>query len=598
MIWGEDAVLGERRAYIMINTEINSKGNGTIQLVEENEKLRREEKMLRLLCDTSSSAFIYYNFREDRVNTLGNWEHYFDFSISAMDDLAKLYDRVEEQCEIPLKEGLFIEKQWRERESFEIKLKESRLCIEVEVNVVYDAEGKPTDKIIRFKDVTQLCAQKDELTYMAYYDVLTGLYNRNYFVRLLGDFLRRAEKESKKVAVMFIDFDDFRRVNDGMGIIAGDELVQLFGQYLSGLVNSHVVISHFSTDIYCIAVYDPCGARSVGTIYKVIRERLKKPFKMMDGQEVTMTVSVGVAEYPEAALGTLELINCAEIVMFKAKSRGKDKIQYFDGAILEEFLQTVDIQNKLREVVFEQNFTMYFQPQYYAESGKFRGVEALIRWRDNKGVMISPSVFIPIAEKNGTIVPIGNWVMEKSVQIYADWRDNYHYPLVLSLNVSAVQCKKEGFIDSLLQILEKYNVSPGEIEIEVTETILIEDFDYISERLNELKSAGVRISLDDFGTGFSSLSYLKGLPIDTLKIDKTFVDTLLTDRNTKIITESIIYMVKRLGYETIAEGVETKEQFQYLKELECDMIQGYYMGRPMPAQGISDLLEKLTVKVG
>lgn len=582
----------------MISTENNERGNGTQQFAQEYEKLRRDEKMLRLLCETSSSAFIYYNYKEDRVETLGSWDYFFDFSVSDMNDLTKLYDRVEEQYEIPLKEGLFIEKQKRERENFEIKVKESRLCIEVEVNVVYDSEGNPADKIIRFKDVTQLAAQKDELIYMAYYDVLTGLYNRNYFVRLLGEFLRRAEKETKKVAVMFMDFDDFRRVNDGMGIIAGDELVQLFGQYLTGLMNSNVIVSHFSTDIYCIGIYDPCGARSVDTIYRVIRERLKKPFKMTDGQEVTMTVSVGVSEYPEAALGTLELINCAEIVMFKAKSGGKDKIQYFEGAILEEFLQTVAIQNKLKEVVFEQNFTMYFQPQYYAENGKFRGVEALIRWRDNKGDMISPAVFIPIAEKNGTIVPIGNWVIEKSVQTYAQWRDKYHYPLILSLNVSAVQCKKHDFTDSLMQILERYDVFPGEIEIEVTETILIEDFDEISERLNELKNAGVRISLDDFGTGFSSLAYLKGLPINTLKIDKTFVDTLLTDRNTKIITESIIYMVKRLGYETIAEGVETREQFQYLKELECDMIQGYYMGRPMPAQGIADILEKLTAKVG
>ncbi|MDE6602041.1 MAG: bifunctional diguanylate cyclase/phosphodiesterase [Lachnospiraceae bacterium] len=582
----------------MISTEINVKGNGTQQLAQENERLRQDEKMLRLLCETSSSAFIYYNYLEDRFETMANWDHFFDFSISNMEDLSKLYDRVEEQYEIPLREGLFIEKNGRDRESFEIKLKESRLCIEVEVNVVYDSDGKPTDKIIRFKDVTKLTAQKDELTYMAYYDMLTGLYNRNYFVRLLGEFLRRAEKEGKNVAVMFMDFDDFRRVNDGMGIIAGDELVQLFGQYLVGLMSSNVVISHFSTDIYCIAIYDPCGARSVDTIYRVIRERLKKPFKLTDGQEVTMTVSVGVSEYPEAALGTLELINCAEIVMFKAKSRGKDKIQYFDGAILEEFLQTVTIQNKLKEVVFEQNFTMYFQPQYYAENGKLRGVEALIRWRDNKGDMISPAVFIPIAERNGTIVPIGNWVIEKSVQIYAQWRDKYHYPLVLSLNVSAVQCKKRGFIDCLMRILEKYDVSPGEIEVEVTETILIEDFDYISEQLSVLKQAGVRISLDDFGTGFSSLSYLKGLPIDTLKIDKTFVDTLLTDKNTKIITESIIYMVKRLGYETVAEGVETREQFQYLKELGCDMIQGYYMGRPMPSGGIADILEKLTAKVG
>lgn len=310
-----------------------------------------------------------------------------------------------------------------------------------------------------------------------------------------------------------------------------------------------------------------------------------------------MTVSVGVSEYPEAATGALELINCAEIVMFKAKSRGKDKIQYFEGAILEEFLQTVTIQTKLREVVFEQNFTMHFQPQYYTGGKKLRGVEALIRWKDNKGDMISPAVFIPIAEKNGTIVPIGNWVIEKSVQDYVEWRSKYPYPLILSINVSSVQCKQKDFIDSLMQILEKYDVSPGDIEIEITETILIEDFDYISKRLSELREIGVKISLDDFGTGFSSLSYLKGLPIDTLKIDKTFVDTLLTDVNTKIITESIVLMVKRLGYETIAEGVETEAQFEYLKGLGCDTIQGYYLGRPMPAEEIENLLADLTAKV-
>lgn len=552
--------------------------------------------MLRLLCETSNSAFIYYNYKEDRVETIANWDHFFDFSVKEIGDLARLYERVEEQYEIPLKEGLFIEKQHQERQCFEVKLKDSRLCVEVEVNIVYDSEGKPADKIIRFKDITRMAAQKDELTYMAYYDMLTGLYNRNYFIRLLGEFLRRAEAEKRNVAVMFLDIDDFRRVNDGIGIMAGDDLVQLFGQYLTELMNSNVIISHFSTDIYCIGIYDPRGARSVETIYQVIRERLKKPFRMTDGQEVSMTVSVGVAGYPEAASGTLELVNCAEIVMFKAKSRGKDSIQYFDSSILEDFLQTVTIQTKLKEVVFEQNFTMFFQPQCYAQSGRLRGVEALIRWKDNEGDTISPAVFIPIAEKNGAIVPIGNWVIEKSVQIYAKWRDQYDYPLILSLNISAVQCKQHDFIDSILHILDRYNVSPEKIELEITETILMDDFAEIKERLSGLQKTGMRISLDDFGTGFSSLSYLKGLPIDTLKIDKSFVDTLLTDENTKIITESIIYMVKRLGYETIAEGVETEEQFTYLRELSCDIIQGYYMGRPMPAEGIEEILQKLTEK--
>lgn len=566
-------------------------------LEAENRKLRREGKMLRLLCETSNSAFIYYNYQDDRVETLASWDHFFNFQVTHIGELEKLYECVEEQYVIPLKEGLFIEKQNGERQTFEIKLKERGLCVEVEVNIVYDEQKRPTDKIIRFKDITRMMAQKDELTYMAYYDILTGLYNRNYFVRILGEFLRRAETEHCKVAVMFLDIDDFRRVNDGIGIIAGDDLVQLFGQYLTNLMSSNVIISHFSTDIYCIGIYDPCGARSVETVYQVIRERLKQPFKMTDGQEISMTVSVGVAEYPESATGTLELINCAEIVMFKAKSQGKDAIQYFDSIILDDFLQTVTIQTKLKEVVFEQNFTMFFQPQCYAADRKLRGVEALIRWKDDQGDMISPAVFIPIAEKNGAIVPIGNWVIEKSVQIFADWRKNYDYPLILSLNISAVQCKQDGFIDSVLHILERYGVSPQEIELEITETILVEDFEETKKRLNDLRNAGIRISLDDFGTGFSSLSYLKGLPIDTLKIDKSFVDTLLTDVNTKIITESIIYMVKRLGYETIAEGVETAEQFAYLRELSCDMIQGYYTGRPMPAESIEELLKALTEKL-
>lgn len=569
---------------------------GAEALAEENQDLRKEQRKLRLLCETSNSAFIYYNYQEDCVETLANWNHFFDFQVTQFRELDKLYERVEDQYVIPLKEGLYIERQNRERQTFEIKLKESGLCVEVEVNIVYDEQRRPTDKIIRFKDITRMMAQKDELTYMAYYDILTGLYNRNYFVRLLGEFLRRAETENCRVAVMFLDIDDFRRVNDGIGIIAGDDLVQLFGQYLTNLMNRNVIISHFSTDIYCIGIYDPCGARSVETIYQVIRERLKQPFRMTDGQEISMTVSVGVAEYPESATGTLELINCAEIVMFKAKSQGKDAIQYFDSMILEDFLQTVTIQNKLKEVVFEQNFTMFFQPQCYAQDGKLRGVEALIRWKDEQGDMISPAVFIPIAEKNGAIVPIGNWVIEKSVQIFAKWREKYDYPLILSLNISAVQCKQDCFINNVLQILKKYSVSPEEIELEITETILVDDFEETKRRLSDLQKTGIRISLDDFGTGFSSLSYLKGLPIDTLKIDKSFVDTLLTDMNTKIITESIIYMVKRLGYETVAEGVETEEQFSYLRELSCDIIQGYYTGRPMPAEGVENLLQELTEK--
>lgn len=559
-----------------------------------NQKLDKDEKMLRLICETSNSAFLYYNYEEDRVQTLANWDHFFNFTITDMSDLSRLYECVEEQYAIPLKEILFIEKQGLKSQTIDVKLKNRRICIEVQVDVVYDALGNATDKIVRFKDVTKFNLQNDELAYLAYYDILTGLYNRNYFVRLLGEYLGRAEEENETVAVMFLDFDDFRRINDGMGIIVGDELVQLFGQYLSDLMGDNIIISHFNSDIFCIGIYAPCGARSVETVYKMISERLKTPFKLSDGQEIFITVTVGVAEYPEAASKTLELINCAEIVMFKAKSMGKDKVLYYNDTILDDFLKNVKIENKLKDAVFQQNFMLYYQPQFRTNDRALRGVEALMRWKDDNGKMISPAVFIPIAERSGAIVPIGIWVIEESLRAFAEWKRKYNYPMLMSLNISAIQYRQPDFVDNVLKLMDKYDVSPSEIELEITESILIDDFTEVTEKLVLLRDVGIKISLDDFGTGYSSLSYLKGLPIDTLKIDKSFIDTVITDENTRIITESIIYMVKKLGYETIAEGVETEEQFRYLNEIDCDNIQGYFLGKPMPSEKIEDLLADMT----
>ncbi len=561
-------------------------------LYEENRKLMQDAKMLRLICETSTSAFIYYSYEEKKIRTIANWDYFFDFKLTDMRQFTKFYDWVEEKYRAPLKEVLFLEKRGMKTMTIDVKVKDSRMWVEVETNIIYDDEGRLSDKIVRFKDVTKFNSQNDELTYMAYYDLLTGLYNRNYFVRLLGEFVRRGKEEHKPVSVMFIDLDDFRKMNDGFGIIIGDEIVQMFGQLLSDFASDDVIVSHFNGDIYCIGIYDPCGDRSVDAIYRKLLEGLKNPFKLSGGQEISLTVSVGVAEYPEAASNSLELINCAEIVMFKAKSTGKGKIQNFDGSILEDFLQNVTIDNKLKEAIFEDNFMMYFQPQFRAADRKLRGVEALIRWKDDNGKAIRPDIFIPIAEKNGTIVPIGTWVMEESIRIYAEWKKKYHYPLLISLNVSAIQYKQPDFIDQVIQILDTYEVSPKEIELEITESILIDDFKDITEKLVILRNLGIRISLDDFGTGYSSLSYLKGLPIDTLKIDKSFIDTLITDENTRIITESIIFMVKKLGFETIAEGVETKAQFDYLTEIGCDNIQGYYLSKPLPPEEIEILIEK------
>ena len=550
------------------------------------EKVTRSEKMYRLICDTSDNAYVYQNLLEGSIRTVSNWSYFFNFELWEAKDLMEIFDYIEVDYAITLREIMYLEKTGRKGDSAVFKMRDGVTWVECSATVIYDDDGKATDKILRFSDITKLKSANDELRYMAYYDLMTGLYNRNYFVRLLGEFVRRAEVSEKKIAVLFINIDDFRQLNDSMGMPVGDEVVQAMGQFLGDFKCDDVVVSHFSGASYCIAVYDPTGHRSVETLSTAIYDRLKWPFYLSNQQEVTISASIGVAHYPDSALSPLELINCAEVVMCKARSTGHNTLKYFDAPILQEFLHNVTMETKLKEAVFNQNFSLHFQPQYLIAGTKLRGFEALIRWRDDDGSMISPMNFIPLAEKNGTIIPIGAWVMDESIRIFAEWRKEYDYPMILSVNVSAIQCAQTDFIDNLIDVIHKYGVRCDEIELEITESVLISEFKEVTEKLRILREHGIRISLDDFGTGYSSLSYLNGLPITTLKIDKSFVESVMTDENTRLITETIISMVKKMGFETIAEGVETKEQFDYLESIGCDGIQGYYLNRPMAPEEV------------
>ncbi len=556
-----------------------------------NQKLLAKEKMYQLIIDTVSSAYLYYSVEKNEDIMLGKWHEFFDFEIHGAKDLEKVFAAVEDEYSLQLKEAFYPEKKGESNVTLECRLKHSMTWLRFCVYVLCDKDGNPTDKIARIDNITKDKIQNAELEYMAFYDGLTGLYNRNYFVRLLAEFIRKAEEENSIVSVMIIDIDNFRKVNDGFGIVVGDELVQQFGTFLKGFSDENVIVCHLNSDVYCMAIYNPVGKRTVENIHKAIQQRTKDAFRLSGGQELLITVSVGVAEYPEAAHSALDLINSAEIVMFKGKDMGKDTIQYFNSPVLNDFLQSIEIENKLKEAIINKKFELHFQPQFYAGNRKLRGVEALIRWQDTPGHYISPAVFIPLAEKNGSIIPIGQWVLEESIRQYAKWRERYGMDFVMSVNISAMQYKRDDFVSGLIKVLEEYHVDPVMIELEITESILIDDFASVIEKLRILKDYGIKISLDDFGTGYSSLSYLKALPIDTLKIDKSFIDTVLSDSATRIITESIINMVKSLGFESIAEGVEEELQYQYLHAIGCDAIQGYLLGRPQTASQIEELLQ-------
>ena len=557
-----------------------------------NQKLSSNLEMYQKICEMSKNTYVYCDFVRNKIDVMGQFQQYFPFQLSSNADLEHILEYVKEEYVEQLRNVICLEYRDQDKAEFECCLAKGGVWLHFETVIVRDAQGKPQTKIIRIMNISQTKRQKDELQYLAYYDLMTGMYNRNYFVSILSRWVEKAKEEKEVIALICIDIDDFKKINDGMGLVVGDELLQVFGQYLKELAGEDIIVSRANNDIYYMAIYAPFGSRSVEKICEKINKRLEEPFKLTQNREIRFSVCMGIAMYPESTQNAMELLNCAEIIMLQAKMAGKNSIRYFETPVLEEFKEMIEIENQLKTAILNNKFELYFQPQFEVETKTLRGVEALIRWWDEMGHMVSPAVFIPIAEESGMIVSIGDWVIDEAVRIYSQWKKKFDCDFVLSINISAIQYRKPDFVPNLIKVLKKYDVDAKAIELEITETVLIKDFVDVVKQLRVLKEYGIKISLDDFGTGFSSLSYLKGLPIDTLKIDKSFVDTVLEDQSTQVITEAIVSMVKKLGYETVAEGVETEEQYQYLRDIECDNIQGYLLGKPMPAKDIEQVITK------
>ena len=559
------------------------------QLQALNNRLESNEAMYKMICESSSDAFVYFDYAQKSIVHLGNWSHFFDFELN-YNSLSHVLSFVEDVFHTDLYDCLTLESNHLTNCSVEFKRKDKFLWIRVDAVAVYNNDGDVISKLFHFTDITRTKKLHEEIDYLAYYDMNTGLLNRNYFIVKLGKMIERAKQNNEIVSVLFVDIDHFRRINDGMGMLMGDELVQIIGQLFKEIEADNIMVSHFNTDVFCFAIYAPCGNSSTDKVISSIKSKLDEPIRLSNSTEVEITVSIGIAEYPECAKDSLNLINCAEIVMLKSKRNQKNGVLYYDSPIIQEFIEKTHIEQRLEKALRDKGFFMCYQPQYNTDGVTLRGVEALVRWKDEDGKIISPATFIPIAEKNGSILRLGDWIMEKSISDFSMWRKKYNVEdITLSINISALQFKNKGFIKTLSRLLEEYHIPPTFIELEITESVFIEDMDDVIEKMNVLRELGIRFSMDDFGTGFSSLSYLRRLPIDTLKIDKSFIDHVVTDCPTRMIAETIIEMGKKLGFHTIAEGVEDEFQFDVLRDIGCDNIQGFYLGRPM----VSDNIEKL-----
>lgn len=549
-----------------------------------NDRLMTSEHIYKSVADFSGFLYIYKDYKTQTAELVGPWDDAVNEHITSVpyderymlnlindEDLGLYTDSIYKMESLKLKEN-----------KIEIRTKTKFAWIECEAKINYNDDGEPIEKIIAYRDITRRKAQNEEIAYLAYNDSLTGLYSRNYFVRCLRDLCEKAEAEKTGVELLFLDIDDFKKINDSIGLLFGDELVQGFSVMLKEFSGEDIMLGRFGSDVFIVAIYNPIGQKTADYIYKTIREKLRKPYVLTNKSEVKYTISAGVAEYPEAGKTALDLIKNAEIVLSKAKESGKNTIRYFEYDILKEFVKNVSLEQKLKDAIDNEDFTLFFQPIFKSSDNSLFGAEALLRWPDEHGKFItSPSEFIPIAEKNGAIVPIGAWVLKETLKIMNNWRMRFKMPLVASINISAIQLEQENFIDYVQSIIQMYEYDPHYIEFEITETAFINNFDNVVEKINVLRKMGIKISLDDFGTGFSSLSYLKNMPIDVLKIDKSFIDSAIVDSQAGIITQSLLELSKKLGLLTIAEGVETEAQMKYMRENDCDYIQGFLLGKPM-----------------
>ncbi|SHH94191.1 ABC transporter substrate binding protein [Clostridium grantii] len=446
----------------------------------------------------------------------------------------------------------------------------------------------------------ELKRQYSKIHKYAYYDNLTGLTNRTSLKIKLRNLTQIKTDYLKQFAVIFLDLDNFKFVNDSYGHSIGDKVLKEIAKELIKLDLGNSSIYRLGGDEFVLILEDYQDTFDLNYKTDKLRKTLDRAIDI-EGNKYFITASIGVAIYPQNGKNYSELLKNADAAMYKAKENGKNCSAIYDESINAKLNRNMEIRSELVNAFTYKEFFLNFQPQIDIESGRVYGFEALIRWINPKLGFVSPGEFIEVAEEMGRIVQIGNWVLKESCIFCKKINEKYENKLIISVNVSAVQLMQKDFLENIKNILEKTEVDPKLVAIEITETAVLKNFDLNRAKLEQIKSMGIKVSLDDFGKGYSSLYYLRNLPIDTLKIDKSFIDDIITNDNEstiKDLTESIILIAHKVGLKVIAEGVEMPMQLMKLKEYKCDFMQGYYVSKPIEEKLVCEFLKKFEENKG
>ena len=440
------------------------------------------------------------------------------------------------------------------------------------------------------RDVTERKVAEETISFQAYHDLLTKLPNRALLRDRLSLAINQAKRDNEKLAVMFLDLDRFKNINDSLGHMIGDELLQQVSARLKDCIRQGDTLARFGGDEFTLMLPKLTNGRDdASKLADKIINTLKLPF-YIDNHELYVSASIGIAMYPEDGTNMDSLVKHADVAMYHVKGQGKNGHKFYSDEMNVPYLEKLSLDTGIHKALDNNEFNLVYQPQINLRSGEIIGIEALLRWDHPEHGSISPSEFISFAEESGMIVDIGYWVIKSACKELSGWRKEGLPEIRMSINISARQLMEEDIVSNIVKILEEYEVAGKYIELEITENAIMEDMDSVVRKLKELSSHGITIAIDDFGTGYSSLSYLHKLPIHTLKIDRTFLKESHINKGDNTIINTIVAMAKALKLNVIAEGVETQMQLDYLREIECTEAQGFLFGKPLPPEIISQLL--------
>ncbi len=466
----------------------------------------------------------------------------------------------------------------------------SNYTIIVDATPVFNDQGEITHYTTILHDITERVRSQKLLEYMATHDNLTNLPNRLLFQDRVNHAMANVRRNQSKLAILFLDLDDFKAVNDAFSHSQGDDLLVKIADRIGKCLRETDTVARFGGDEFVILLENIHQPEDVANVANKIIQEVSKSITIQDNQ-YTISASIGISLYPDDGIQTDQIIQNADAAMYRAKERGKNTFQFYTPDMTREVMERLRIVAQLRTAINENTLELYYQPQVESQSGKIIGLEALLRFFSPAGGSIPPGVFIPIAEKAGMIVEIGKWVLENACQHNRKLKQ-LGYDLRLSVNISGKQLNHPGLISTVSEVLELSGLNPNNLQLEITENSMFENIDYAIEIVKQLKKLGVKIAVDDFGTGYSSLGYLTQLELDIIKIDKSFAHNITQDVNRMAVVRGMVAIAQALEVEVVVEGVETKDQLDFFCSLGCSIIQGFYFSPPVPTAEIPALLSK------